>query len=141
MLRVRHAVGQMEGWKLHAENWERRQTTQKGKTMIHSVRGRVSQTPRSRPKSFLWRQCRTPFVTFCKIEGELLVPDAVLHMTTTLYARLVNGAVAKLILVRNATRQLINKQLTHWCVGSRTVLVTTQNLAGVALWILRNRDV
>jgi hypothetical protein len=55
----------------------------KGKTMIHSVRGRVSQTPRSRPKSFLWRQCRTPFVKFCKIEGELQVPDAILdHMTT-----------------------------------------------------------
>ena len=66
MLRVQHTVGQMEGWKLNAENWERRQTTQKGKTMIHSVRGCVSQTPRSRPKSFLWRQCRTPFVTFCK---------------------------------------------------------------------------
>lgn len=35
-----------------------------GKSMIHSVRGRVSQTPQSRPQSFLWRQCRTPFVEF-----------------------------------------------------------------------------
>ena len=57
----------------------------KGKTVIHSVRGRVSQTPQSRPKSFLWRQCRTPFVKFCKIEGELQVPDAILDHMTTFY--------------------------------------------------------
>lgn len=113
----------------------------KGKSMIHSVRGRVSQTPQSRPQSFLWRQCRTPFVEFrviCdRIAGAWCHPPYD-HFYMQGWSMLQEPS----LFLRKMQPGNSSTSTLHTGMSDQGQFLSPYNTwLGFPLWILRNRDV